>query len=256
MAYIVKLSSTSTSITVNVQDLSSPASSYRYIDFSCEGTTKSTSNFYGSPPYVYSGSVTFSGLSPGRTYYVRARIYYGTTGSQLIEGEASTDGPIYIPNPYSWSWNATEQDALYHKGKTTAITWQRWNEFCEQVRLTSCWFLGYTSSSDPYNCNSAKMNSGSKILTASRFLTIKRAIGSMKPTDYDGKFPDSLIVTGRAVFGWYFIRLSEVYNGITKLQTYDMPLGAMKDLHNIELLHVEAKLEDLNRERVRQDVHY
>lgn len=183
-------------------------------------------------------SITFThGLSAG-TYtlygFTASGGKYWSCGSETI----TVPSPQPIPNPYSWSWTTTERYALDNKGKVSTITYQRWNEFCEQVRLTTIWYWGY----EKYDFNSAKMSPNSKTMTATRFRIIRDAIGSMNSTG----ITDDLIQTGRTVYGWYFVRLSERFNSITKTPTYSV--GTMEQLYNMDALMISAKIEDINKE--------
>ncbi|MGL5767225.1 MAG: hypothetical protein ACRCX8_16455 [Sarcina sp.] len=191
-----------------------------------------------------SNVVNIGGLQPGTAYILRADIVNYYDHNNILFSDTmyvTTDSPPQ--NPYSWSWNATEQNALYYKGKTTAILGSRWNEFVEQVRKTSVWYHGY----DPYYCTEALVTSSDKNITAYRFNTLRIAIGSMN-VNGSGLDP-SWIQPGKVVMGNYFIELSKNYNSITKPTSYS--LGTYEQIHNIDLLHTIAKIEDLNRSRRR-----
>lgn len=241
MAYIDITLTQQTAIGVRVAGLSSYYT-HRYADFYIR-TASGSYSYIGRSGMIgtsdtASSSVTQTGLTPATTYIIKAEVYNYYNDTLLWSDTLSVTTLSPTPNPYSWSWTTTERNALDNKGKVNTITWQRWNEFCEQVRLTTVWYYG----SDPYGCNNAKMSADSKVMTATRFRIIKNAIGSMNPTGID----DSLIQTGKTVYGSYFVTLSQKYNAITKSTTYS--LGTNEQLYNMDVLMISAKIEDMNRE--------
>lgn len=217
MASIVVLEKSSTSIALNVQDLSSSASSYQKANFYCSTTNKTITitSFYGSAPSVYSGRATFTGLSAGKSYTFSVRVYYSGGNSLIGEVTVTTSGSSSgggsgggTSKPSSWSWNTTEQNALYHNGAVSTITYARWNAFCDFVLQLTKWY--YNTSSDLYNVAGAKMSSSSKTLTATKFNLVKNAIGSMNSTGIAD------VKKGDTVYGSYFITLSQKANGVSK----------------------------------------
>ncbi len=143
-------------------------------------------------------------LSLGATYYVEI-----TATDRLGNYQKKVLSIVHsYSKPSAWSWQTNELNAFNGNGEFAILTYQRWNSFCDYVLQLTAWY--FNDSTDSYNVASAKVTSDNKTLTASKFNTIKNAIGAMQSTGI------SNVKSGDIVYGSYFVTLANCANKVTK----------------------------------------
>lgn len=109
--------------------------------------------------------------------------------------------------PENWAWSSNELNAFNNKGATSTVTYLRWNAFIDRVQEFVSYYNSKHGTSIP-SVTSAKMTSSDKKLTASKFNTVRFAIGSMRATGINN------VSTGDIVYGSYFTTLSNSLNNV------------------------------------------
>lgn len=146
------------------------------------------------------GGISATGLAKNTTYAIVCNIT-NNSGEPLttLTGSVTTLGPS---RPANFYWNAAELNALNYQGYTTSLTYLRWNAFVSAVEG----FRQYKGL--PSVPASAYMSSSDRMMTASRFNTVRLMIGSMASTGLVDVYP------GDIVYGHYFIMLQNSLNSI------------------------------------------
>lgn len=210
-AEIVTTDVTRTSITVYLDMPCTYPDNDRTLRWYLDGSLKYTK--YPGSYATESSSVTFSGLSQGTTYTIRARI---TNTSGLLDKEYEIDVTTDKPSVSQWSWsssngNATSaqtrsaKTAIDNQGRLSNFSYLVWNDLVNKVNeaLTA----GGSSWSNQYaDISSTRMSSNNKLLTATRFNSLRFNIGRKQSTGI------SDVSKGDVVYGWYFTRLTDRLN--------------------------------------------
>ena len=206
-AYVSVVKTNFTAIDVRLKGLTTEYTSVKwYINNNYSGT-QTLSNTGNGPVYTFK-----SGLKPGYTYTIKARIYIGST---YVEKTATaTTLSIGV-----WSWSAsngtwTNGNATYTKNAKTAVDNQGaisnfsylvWNDLVDKVAEVLS-MTDDTWSSNYANQSATRMSSSDKVLTAKRFNSLRFNIGRKQSTGLDE------VSTGDPVYGWYFTRLTDRLN--------------------------------------------
>lgn len=168
--------------------------------------------------------------------FVSGNIYYVKFTALDKAGNFSSSKEVFLTysnsRPSDFNWTTSERNAFENKGNLSVLTWQRWNEFIDNVKAMASW--KHNSTNDIYNVLNAKMTKDDKVLTAARFNIVKNSIGSMNATGI------SDVKKGDVVKGEYFITLSSKLGGVTK----STGLGTLNQIHNLDLLYCIGRLED------------
>lgn len=140
------------------------------------------------------GQVTFTGLEPDTDYGVYCAVYHGSTFLKSWQGYVSTDkensggGGGAITSVAAWAWNISNGSAskeqtikAYNatsvKGAVSDFSHLVWNDMVDKCKeildaINSSWDSRYSSYTN------TKMTSSDKVLTASRFNSLRYNIGS------------------------------------------------------------------------------
>lgn len=211
MAYIQVTSTSETSITVRMNGLDTSWNEgirtvYWYIDGTMDGTSTLQNQV------SYGGSYTFRGLNAGTSYYIQAEVK--ATGLDVwFETNAQTNSASIQP----WSWSSSNGSAtasetqssynsLFNNGNVSDFSYKVWNDFCDKVyeviqATGGSWNSQYTT------YQNAKMSSSNRILTATKFNSLRKNIDVGYNTDIGE------VSTGDIVYGWYFTTFARCLNG-------------------------------------------
>lgn len=177
---------------------------------------------YGDPIDIDSSALEspecyIDGLEPDTTYRIGAYIVYnkGQSHMSLFLSPDLTTLPekIYVS---AWSWSSSNgtasasrtkaaYNALINNGSTSDFSYLVWNDMCSKVieienAAGLTWSTKYASYAD------TKMSSSDKVLTATRFNSLRYNIGRSYSTGIDTVYP------GDTVYAWYFTTLARCMN--------------------------------------------
>ena len=185
MAGISYVSSTETSITVNIVNMDTTYNgAQRTVYYSLDGVLKGSRTL----PNLSSsgGQFTFSGLSPGTWYVVSARITIATEAWEvnLVDEFQTDEAAVVLPD--KWSWYASnspqyEATAMQTRNAYYAVTgggsvadfaYEVWNDLCYKVAeireyVGSGWDTTYA------NFSNTLMTWSNRTLTARRFNSLR-----------------------------------------------------------------------------------
>lgn len=179
-------------------------------------TLKTTVTISGAPEN--SATYTFSGLSAGTTYTIKARVYTSTWES-WFETTETTNSATPTITPFSWgttassngSATATETRNAYkavnNRTAVSNFSYKVWNDMVDKV-LEIFDANGWTWSTTYATAANTKMSSSSKTLTAKRFNSLRYNIGSHYSTGI------STVSSGDIVYGSYFNTLVNCMNAL------------------------------------------
>ena len=187
-----------------------------------------------SNSHTYYSDANGNTLSYGNKYWVQYTVK-DRAGNYSSKKYASCI--VSYTKPDTWAWSQNELNAFQNKGDISALTWERWNDFVDNIVAMAKWKIGenYTQ----YDLANAKMSQESKVLTANRFNLVRNAIGSMNSSGSG----ISVVSKGDKVMGWYFTQLRDRLNGVEKTSE----LGSVKDIYNMDLLYYIGRIEDAIR---------
>lgn len=144
----------------------------------------------------------WSGLPTGTTYKFNAKSRFYINDVWLESVDFSNELTITTSvRPNNWEWITTELNAFNNNGAITALTWTRWNDFIDRINE----FRVYKG----LGTIGGKMSSSDKVLTATRFNTVRQTIGEMYATGITNRVPGDLVL------GNYFIILKNSLNSIS-----------------------------------------
>lgn len=211
MAYINLLSTSETSIRVNVAGLQEAyASNDRVCDWYLDGQYKDSTTLGAGASS--GGAITFRGLSPGTWYSIEVIISgNGWTNPALSEYFMTNERRIA-----EWSWFASNGsasaqqtgeafDAVKFGYETTNFFYLVWNDLVDKVNEVII-AAGGTWSDMYATLSETKMSFADRNLTAKRFNALRQNIGSRYSTGIQEVSP------GDTVFGQYFITLTDKLN--------------------------------------------
>ena len=164
------------------------------------------SNYVGDttiPPYTGEAYFSYRGLSSNTWYHLDVKIY--NSDKSMMYAHLSTDAATAPAPVESWHWTDQELYALKNHGHITAITYSRWNEFCERVNAT-CVAAGSSWLNDFGSFEQTKMTYSDKLLYANKFNAVRYNIGSRVSTGI------GTVYRGSKVYGSYFITLQDKLN--------------------------------------------
>jgi len=113
MAYVSTISTTTTSITVDIKGLGSPQDTYSGFRFRIDyGSWVNVSVQSGYTGYD-SGNYTFYGLTPGTSYYIEGEANFKGTWYPADPKWTGTDTPPQTSTPTGFSMSATSSSSIY-----------------------------------------------------------------------------------------------------------------------------------------------
>lgn len=176
----------------------SQVSSFTFTEIPSSGTTK---------------WMTKTGLKSGTRYSVSIEVEDLVTGWSNSWSARVTTDKILVS---AWSWSAsngtatasqtkTAYDALINKGALSDFSYRVWNDMCSKVieienAAGLTWSTKYASYAD------TKMSSSDKVLTATRFNSLRYNIGRSYSTGIDE------VASGDTVYAWYITTLARCMN--------------------------------------------
>lgn len=221
MAYI-GTTVTSSSITATVYGLDS---SYSYAGRTCAWYLNGTfQRFVSLGANVSSGgAILLSGLSSSTTYTLACTIYgiEGSVTSVVIPSTTATTSASTTPTPdpdppavvvSKWSWYAsnrsatatqtsTARTAVISNGLLTNFSYLVWNDMVDKV-MEIRESKGYSWNSNYATYSNTKMSSGSKLLTATRFNSLR----------YNADTSYARVYSDDDIYGSYFTDLTDRMN--------------------------------------------
>ena len=157
--------------------------------------------------------MTKTGLKPGTRYSVSIEAEDLVTGWSNSWSTRVTTDKIVVA---AWSWSSSNgtasasrtkaaYNALINDGSTSDFSYLVWNDMCSKVieienAAGLTWSTKYASYAD------TKMSSSDKVLTATRFNSLRYNIGRSYSTGIDTVYP------GDTVYAWYFTTLARCMN--------------------------------------------
>lgn len=157
---------------------------------------------------------SFTGLNSGQTYAIRYKATKSGYNDSAVGGPTSiTTATNSKPDPWSWTTsNGAASDAVtlaayYAVSKVSGydlsdFSYVVWNDLVDKIDAF-CVYQGKTITN-----SAARMNSGSRVLTADRFNYILTAIHQMVATGIAAQSPTNV------VFGSYFTTITQALNSI------------------------------------------
>lgn len=165
--------------------------------------------------YTTSGSVTFESL-PADNYRIWIYVFATSNGSSIAsQAYPSRNSWIAISGtskPDYWYWNSSTlrrnaYNALINKTATTNFSYSVWNELCDKVSEVRVASGNSTWNSYYLTLAKTKMTSSDKILTATRYNSLRYNIGSIYTTGINE------VSTGDKVYGQtHFLNLTNKIN--------------------------------------------
>lgn len=211
MAYgITVVKTTATSVTVYVTGISqSYTKNDRYAEFTCNGTTyKKTASIPAgdgsNKTNLTSSTITLTDTSwvPGRSYRLYARIYYsggvtsdfstfidipesgGSGGGSGDSGDDEEKDEITV-DPWDWNDYPDDFEALDEKQATTNFSYETWNALVNKVyKMREAYDDRYGTNYGSWDFgeglsrSKTKMSSSDKVLTATRYNSLKNNVGA------------------------------------------------------------------------------
>lgn len=183
------------------------------VTFYVAGSQVSSFTFAGVPSSGTTKWMTKTGLKPGTRYSVSIEAEDLVTGwSNSWSDRVATDKILVS----AWSWSSSNgtasasqtkaaYTALTNNGSTSDFSYLVWNDMCSKVieienAAGLTWSTKYASYAD------TKMSSSDKVLTATRFNSLRYNIGRSYSTGINE------VASGDAVYAWYFTTLARCMN--------------------------------------------
>ncbi len=183
------------------------------VTFYVAGSQVSSFTFTEVPSSGTTKWMTKTGLKPGTRYSVSIEVEDLVTGwSNSWSTRVTTDKLVVA----AWSWSSSNgtasasqtkaaYTALTNNGSTSDFSYLVWNDMCSKVieienAAGLTWSTKYASYAD------TKMSSSDKVLTATRFNSLRYNIGRSYSTGINE------VASGDTVYAWYFTTLARCMN--------------------------------------------
>ena len=183
------------------------------VTFYVAGNQVSSFTFAGVPSSGTTKWMTKTGLKPGTRYSVSIEAEDLVTGWSNSWSDIVTTDKILVS---AWSWSSSNgtasasqtkaaYTALTNNGSTSDFSYLVWNDMCSKVieienAAGLTWSTKYASYAD------TKMSSSDKVLTATRFNSLRYNIGRSYSTGINE------VASGDSVYAWYFTTLARCMN--------------------------------------------
>lgn len=183
------------------------------VTFYVAGSKVSSFTFAGVPSSGTTKWMTKTGLKPGTRYSVSIEAEDLVTGWSNSWSDRVTTDKILVS---AWSWSSSNgtasasqtkaaYTALTNNGSTSDFSYLVWNDMCSKVieienAAGLTWSTKYASYAD------TKMSSSDKVLTATRFNSLRYNIGRSYSTGINE------VASGDTVYAWYFTTLARCMN--------------------------------------------
>lgn len=183
------------------------------VTFYVAGSQVSSFTFAGVPSSGTTKWMTKTGLKPGTRYSVSIEAEDLVTGWSNSWSDRVTTDKILVS---AWSWSSSNgtasasqtkaaYTALTNNGSTSDFSHLVWNDMCSKVieienAAGLTWSTKYASYAD------TKMSSSDKVLTATRFNSLRYNIGRSYSTGINE------VASGDTVYAWYFTTLARCMN--------------------------------------------
>lgn len=183
------------------------------VTFYVAGSQVSSFTFAGVPSSGTTKWMTKTGLKPGTRYSVSIEAEDLVTGWSNSWSDRVTTDKILVS---AWSWSSSNgtasasqtkaaYTALTNNGSTSDFSYLVWNDMCSKVieienAAGLTWNTKYASYAD------TKMSSSDKVLTATRFNSLRYNIGRSYSTGINE------VASGDTVYAWYFTTLARCMN--------------------------------------------
>ena len=183
------------------------------VTFYVAGSQVSSFTFAGVPSSGTTKWMTKTGLKPGTRYSVSIEAEDLVTGWSNSWSDRVTTDKIFVS---AWSWSSSNgtasasqtkaaYTALTNNGSTSDFSYLVWNDMCSKVieienAAGLTWSTKYASYAD------TKMSSSDKVLTATRFNSLRYNIGRSYSTGINE------VASGDTVYAWYFTTLARCMN--------------------------------------------
>ena len=183
------------------------------VTFYVAGRQVSSFTFAGVPSSGTTKWMTKTGLKPGTRYSVSIEAEDLVTGWSNSWSDRVTTDKILVS---AWSWSSSNgtasasqtkaaYTALTNNGSTSDFSYLVWNDMCSKVieienAAGLTWSTKYASYAD------TKMSSSDKVLTATRFNSLRYNIGRSYSTGINE------VASGDTVYAWYFTTLARCMN--------------------------------------------
>lgn len=183
------------------------------VTFYVAGRQVSSFTFAGVPSSGTTKWMTKTGLKPGTRYSVSIEAEDLVTGCSNSWSDRVTTDKILVS---AWSWSSSNgtasasqtkaaYTALTNNGSTSDFSYLVWNDMCSKVieienAAGLTWSTKYASYAD------TKMSSSDKVLTATRFNSLRYNIGRSYSTGINE------VASGDTVYAWYFTTLARCMN--------------------------------------------
>ena len=183
------------------------------VTFYVAGSQVSSFTFAGVPSSGTTKWMTKTGLKPGTRYSVSIEAEDLVTGWSNSWSDRVTTDKILVS---AWSWSSSNgtasasqtkaaYTALTNNGSTSDFSYLVWNDMCSKVieienAAGLAWSTKYASYAD------TKMSSSDKVLTATRFNSLRYNIGRSYSTGINE------VASGDTVYAWYFTTLARCMN--------------------------------------------
>lgn len=183
------------------------------VTFYVAGSQVSSFTFAGVPSSDTTKWMTKTGLKPGTRYSVSIEAEDLVTGWSNSWSDRVTTDKILVS---AWSWSSSNgtasasqtkaaYTALTNNGSTSDFSYLVWNDMCSKVieienAAGLTWSTKYASYAD------TKMSSSDKVLTATRFNSLRYNIGRSYSTGINE------VASGDTVYAWYFTTLARCMN--------------------------------------------
>lgn len=183
------------------------------VTFYVAGSQVSSFTFTEVPSSGTTKWMTKTGLKPGTRYSVSIEVEDLVTGWSNSWSDRVTTDKILVS---AWSWSSSNgaasasqtkaaYTALTNNGSTSDFSYLVWNDMCSKVieienAAGLTWSTKYASYAD------TKMSSSDKVLTATRFNSLRYNIGRSYSTGINE------VASGDTVYAWYFTTLARCMN--------------------------------------------
>lgn len=183
------------------------------VTFYVAGSQVSSFTFAGVPSSGTTKWMTKTGLKPGTRYSVSIEAEDLVTGWSNSWSDRVTTDKILVS---AWSWSSSNgtasasqtkaaYTALTNNDSTSDFSYLVWNDMCSKVieienAAGLTWSTKYASYAD------TKMSSSDKVLTATRFNSLRYNIGRSYSTGINE------VASGDTVYAWYFTTLARCMN--------------------------------------------
>lgn len=183
------------------------------VTFYVAGSQVSSFTFAGVPSSGTTKWMTKTGLKPGTRYSVSIEAEDLVTGWSNSWSDRVTTDKILVS---AWSWSSSNgtasasqtkaaYTALTNNGSTSDFSYLVWNDMCSKaIEIENAagltWSTKYASYAD------TKMSSSDKVLTATRFNSLRYNIGRSYSTGINE------VASGDTVYAWYFTTLARCMN--------------------------------------------